>query len=95
MDSKPYAVCPYLGLENDPTSIQAQPTSEHRCYAQKLTFTPEIVHQSSCCLNANFVRCPFYVELPTQAADVSNSTTKTASRTKHSRGWRLPRLWGR
>jgi len=95
MDPKPRAVCPYLGLQTDRTSAQSQPTSEHRCYAQKLTFTPEIVHQSSCCLNTNFIDCPFYVALPTQAGVGVKSTVPASTRTKRSRGWHLPWLRGR
>lgn len=95
MNPKPHAVCPYLGLQTDRTSIQAQPTSEHQCYAQKLTFTPEIVHQSSCCLNANFVRCPFYVKLPTPATASVNPVARAPIQAKRSRVWNLAWLRGR
>ena len=54
------AVCPYLGLADDPDSHATYATDAHRCY--KLDNPTRIAsnHQEAYCLGANHPQCPVY-----------------------------------
>ena len=90
MHTEFYSVCPLLGLENDPTKKSAHSTSNHRCYAQIVAFTPYHAQQSSCCLTVNFARCTLYMRNREQvAAKEDDEMSALAPQPKRIRRWRL------
>jgi hypothetical protein len=78
-------VCPHLGLSSDAAQTDSAPNPDHRCYNQTLPSMPELVHQSSCCLTSNFVRCPLY---SAKAQATTNEDSAAASSKKRERSMR-------
>lgn len=56
----PGPVCPHLGLEDDPASHFAFPSSAQRCHASGRPFSVESAKQARDCLTAAHVTCPRY-----------------------------------
>lgn len=55
-------ICPYLGLERDPSVVARYPTKAHVCSSPKKRHHPALEHQTAYCLDAGYVQCPFFVE---------------------------------
>ncbi|MEP7200067.1 MAG: hypothetical protein ABI874_09635 [Chloroflexota bacterium] len=53
-------LCPYLGLDTDPHSVQSSATEEHRCYAKGSAEPIGIPHQKQFCLSRAHPHCPLY-----------------------------------
>jgi LysM repeat protein len=58
------AVCPYLGLVDDPRTHFAFATTAHRCHSGAHPEPIEVSHQGALCLSADYAACQRYV-LPT------------------------------
>ena len=61
------AVCPYLGLVDDPRTHFAFATTAHRCHSGSHPERIEVSHQGALCLSADYAACQRYV-LPASAA---------------------------
>ena len=61
------AVCPYLGLADDPRTHFAFATTAHRCHSGARPERIEVSHQATLCLGADYPACPRYV-VPTATA---------------------------
>jgi len=55
------AVCPYLGLVDDPRTHFAFATGAHRCHSGSRPEGIEVSHQAALCLTAGYVACPRYI----------------------------------
>ena len=54
------AVCPYLGLADDPDSHATYATEAHRCYRMPTPTRIALTHQERYCLGAEHTACPVY-----------------------------------
>ena len=61
------AVCPYLGLADDPRTHFAFATTAHRCHSGARPERIEVSHQATLCLSADYPACRRYV-VPAAAA---------------------------
>lgn len=72
--------CPYLGLYDDGTIMLSEATPAHRCYGTKPPTSPSTDHQSSYCLAAAHINCPYYL-----AAAKQHPSERMASATARTR----------
>lgn len=56
----PEAICPYLGLENDPSTSADYPSSINACHHTLGKTTPKLSYQRSICLTAKHKQCPIF-----------------------------------
>lgn len=83
-------ICPYLGLEHDPSIRLSYVESGHRCYALSSMgdFQPDADHQSSFCLGPAHTTCPRY-----ESTEGREATGAHVQRRKHrTRTITRPRL---
>lgn len=50
--------CPHLGLENDPATWFAFPTTENHCHQRRSPRAVETSYQQGFCLSDNYIECP-------------------------------------
>jgi len=60
MNERDSGYCPYLGLQEDPTSFFVYPTPIHRCHRSGNPIPVHPDDQESYCLSPNHVSCPRY-----------------------------------
>ncbi len=67
----PSAICPYLGLIDDPDTCLAFPTERNACQRTVPAEPISLEHQSSYCLTYKYTECPIYMgeTLPAMNAD--------------------------
>ncbi len=53
-------VCPHLGIQFDPKSYYAYPSSLHRCYFTHPVGSPVETHQVKTCLTPMYDKCPVF-----------------------------------
>jgi len=54
------AICPYLGLADDPESHATYATEAHRCYRMPTPTRIALNHQETFCLGGAYANCPVY-----------------------------------
>jgi hypothetical protein len=54
------AVCPFLGLPEDPQTSLAYPSSWNVCHHARPPLSPNINFQQSFCFSENYITCPVY-----------------------------------
>lgn len=74
-----HTCCPYVGLEKNPSVTLEEPTTDHRCYAQQIPFTPDAVRQQSFCLGATYLNCAFYTDQARQQIPLYYTMTTPVS----------------
>ena len=67
----PSAICPYLGLIDDPDTCLAFPTERNACQRTVPAEAISLEHQSAYCLTYKYTECPIYTgeTLPAMTAD--------------------------